>query len=149
MVDVAVVGKVLAGRLQDLMVVLERHDAFVAQPDDSGRGPARISQPIPSVGAESADVARDMVLRTLSVAASPQGSTLLRALGDRDHTTAELATLLARPRLTVWEQVNDLAQVGLAARDGVDDRVGLTPAGVAVAELIEGLSVATTEALRP
>ena len=143
--DVGMVGKLLAGRLRDLTTVLERHDAFVVRPEEGGRSAAET----PPGGGEVAAVARDLVLRMLSVAASPDGSALLRELADRDHTSAELAARLGRPRLTVWEQVNDLVQVGLAAREYGDDRVGLTPAGLTMAELIEQLVLATTGELTP
>jgi len=143
--DVEMVGKILAGRLQDLTAVLERHDAFVVRPEEGGRSAAET----PQGSGDLAAVARDMVLRMLSVAASPDGSALLRELADRDHTSAELATRFGRPRLTVWEQVNDLVQVGLAAREYGEDRVGLTQAGLTVAELIEHLVLATTGELTP
>lgn len=137
--DLDVVGKVLAGRLQDLAAVLARHDSFVVRPEAPGQhepsGP-----PDPAI---AEDIARDLVLRMLATAASPGGSALLRELADQDQTTRSLAERLGRPRLTVWEQVNDLVQVGLAGHDGGEDRVGLTPAGLTMAALIEDLVAAT------
>lgn len=141
--DPGVVGKVLAARLHDLAAVLERQDSFVVRPGLGGESDGRAGPQ------DSAVLARDLVLRMLSVAASPAGSALLRELAVQDSTTSALAARLGRPRLTVWEQVNDLVQVGLAAHASGEDRVGLTPAGSAMTELVEDLVRATEGELAP
>ncbi len=131
--DLAVVGKVLAARLRDVAAVVERADAFVVRADEGAR----------AVGADEAvegtAAAADLVLRMLAVLASPPGWALLQALSDGDRGTSDLSRQLGRPRLSVWEQVNDLVQVGLVAHEFGGDRVGLTPAGLVMVELVEQL----------
>lgn len=131
--DLAPVGASLAGRLRDIAAAVRRHDGFLVRPDES-------TTDAPAPEAVTPEVAREFVLRMLCVAASPRGADLLRELCGRELSTAQLATRLDRPRLAVWEQVNDLMQVGLVGRDGLDDRVGLTAAGSRVSELIDDLA---------
>lgn len=140
--DVGVVGKVLAGRLRDVAAVVERGDAFVVRPEEVGPagGPAE-----PEQGA----AARDLVLRMLGALASPPGWSLLQALAEGDCSTADLSSQLARPRLSVWQQVNDLVQVGLVAHEFGGDRVGLTPAGLVMVELVDELVRASSAEAAP
>lgn len=143
----APMGESLASRLRHIAMAVHRHDGFIGglpagacAASPTAGAPDPIVRPLPHerepVGPE---LAREFVLRMLGVAASPRGADLLRALAGRELSTAQLAESLARPRLTVWEQVNDLVQVGLAARDGLDDKVGLTAAGSCMNELIDEL----------
>ena len=131
--DLTVVGKVLAGRLRDVEAVVERADAFVVRAEEGIRAAG------PVQAAERTAAAQDLVLRMLAVLASPSGWAVLQALSDGDRGTADLSSQLGHPRLSVWEQVNDLVQVGLVAHEFGGDRVGLTPAGLVMVELVEQL----------
>jgi hypothetical protein len=44
----------------------------------------------------------------------------------------------------VWERINGLAAVGLAGRSHEVDTAGLTPAGRALVDLVEGAVTAAT-----
>jgi hypothetical protein len=128
------VGESLAARLRHIAAAMYRHDGFVGGSTDSVVG-----SPPPKPEPVTLELAREFVLRMLGVAASPRCADLLRELSGRELSTAQLAVLLDRPRLIVWEQVNDLVQVGLVGRDTLDDRVGLTAAGSSMTELIDDL----------
>lgn len=141
--DLAVVGKVLAGRLRDVAAVVERADAFVVRDGEGTRG-----GDLAEAG-EGRAAARELVLRMLSALANPAGWALLQALSDGDRGTADLASQLGRPRLSVWEQVNDLVQVGLVAHEFAGDRVGVTPAGLAMVELVDQLVRASSAEVAP
>lgn len=137
--DLAPAGTALAGRLRDIAASVHRHDSFAIR---EGQGIACTSAP----ETVTTELARGFVLRMLGIAASPRGADLLRELAVHDLSTAELAARLDRPRLAVWEDVNDLVQVGLVGRDGLEDRIGLTPAGTVVSSLIDELIQSVTEA---
>lgn len=137
--DLAPVGASLAGRLRDIAAAVHRHDGFLLRPDEAATD-------VPSPEAVTPVVAREFVLRMLCVAASPRGSDLLRELAGHEMSTAQLASRLGHSRLAVWEQVNDLVQVGLVGRDGLDDRVGLTAAGSCMADLFDDLAQSVVEA---
>lgn len=135
--DLAPMGESLAARLRHVAAAMHRHDAFVGGCTDPVAGlPEARTEPEPV----TVELARDFVLRMLGVAASPRGAELLRELSGRELSTTQLAASLDRPRLAVWEQVNDLVQVGLVGRDNLDDKVGLTAAGASVSALIDALA---------
>lgn len=139
-IDPAAIGEAVARRLRDLTALLHRMDSFLPEPSPS------IWDDEPQSAEGEVDAARDAVLRMLTAAARPSGAALLRILSGGDLTTSALAARLGRPRLTVWEDVNDLLHVGLASHLAESDRVGLTAGGQAMAHLIEQLVAATREA---
>lgn len=137
--DLAPLGASLALRLRDISAAVHRYDGFVVRP---GAAAADVDPP----AAVTPELAREFVLRMLCVAASPRGADLLRELCGQELSTGQLASRLGRPRLAIWEQVNDLVQVGLVGRDSLDDRVGLTAAGSSLTGLIDDLALRVTEA---
>ncbi len=140
--DPAALGKALAGRLGEVRAALERHAAFVFAPGEEPPGPA--------LGPGEAEAAaREFVLRALRTAADPVNDRLLRRLAEGQATLAELAALVGLPRLAVWERVNDLVQAGLAVRSLEGDRTGLSPAGQALATLVEEAARAAAGGERP
>lgn len=136
--DPAQVGRGLGLRLRDLAAALERYDGFAFRPATEE----------PAGGAGDADVDRAataLVLRALRVTSDPDGWRILSRLAGGDATTAEVAAMLSCPRMVAWEQVNDLLQAGLVARDLDGDRLGLTEAGRGVVDLVRGLAEAAAE----
>jgi DNA-binding IclR family transcriptional regulator len=55
-----------------------------------------------------------------------------------DTALGELCVETGLPRLAVWERLNGLVAAGLAGRRHEDDTAGLTPAGTALVDLVEG-----------
>ncbi len=131
--DLAPLGASLAVRLAHIATAVHRYDGFV------GGSLNAVAEPSPPE-LVTPELAREFVLRMLGVAASPRGADLLRELSGGELSTTQLALRLDRPRLGVWEQVNDLVQVGLVGHENVDDRVGLTAAGQCMSELIDDLA---------
>ena len=74
-----------------------------------------------------ADVGRELVLRALRVGADGINFTILTHLREEDAVPLpRLARLTALPHFTLSERVNDLVQVGLAARILEEDAVQAT-----------------------
>lgn len=141
-VDPELVGKGLGARLAALATALERYDAFAFRPGEHSAPPG-------GPGDQDADeAALALVLRAVRAASDPQGWQVLDLLARGDATTAQVAAVLATPRVVAWEQVNDLVQVGLVGRELDGDRLGLTEAGMGVVELIRELAVAAARAVR-
>lgn len=135
----------LALRLRDLVRMLDRLDRL-----ESGSGAWLTSQRPEDLAAAS----QEMTLRALRLAADPTNFALLgRLAAGVALTTAELEAATGLGRLTLGERLNDLVQVGLAARSVDTDQVQATQAGAALAGLISSISQATAqrlaEALQP
>ena len=139
MIDPELIGRGLARRLQQLMAAFERYDSFVFRPG----APA---EAIASLADEARPAAQALVLRALRCCGDNSSWQIMERLASGDATSGELSVLLRCPRLTAWEQVNELVQAGLAARELDGDRVGLTPAGQGMVELVGAL---TEAAARP
>jgi hypothetical protein len=140
-VDPAVVGKVLAARMADIAAAAARYDAFAfserpgPDPDDAAAG-------------DPALVARDLALAALRAAGDPLSYAMLQRMAGGDTALADLGAATGLPRLAVWERINGLVAVGLAGRRHEDDSAGLTPAGQALVDLVEG-AVATAVGEEP
>jgi hypothetical protein len=128
----------LAARLADVETAIERYRAFSFQPDDAAPAAAMAEE-------DTLQAARELVLRALAAASDPLNHRIMRRLAEGDAALADLAPVCSLPRIAVWERVNDLVQVGLAARALEGDRAGLTPAGLAVVELVDEVARETTE----
>ena len=129
----------LALRLRDLARMLDRLDRL-----ESGTGTWLASQ----ADGDFAAAAIDMTLRALRGAADPTNFAILAFLSR--HTTAPMAELEGAAglgRLALAERVNDLVQVGLAARNIDTDQVQGTAAGAALVGLINSMSEAAAKTL--
>lgn len=129
----------LALRLRDIARTLDRLDRL-----ESGTGEWLTAQD----DAALAGAAREMTLRALRAAADPTNFALLSFLAA--HTSAPLGELeraSGRGRLALNERLNDLIQVGLAARNIDTDQVQGTAAGAALVGLIESIGEATAKKL--
>jgi hypothetical protein len=141
-IDPDVIGRGIGARLRQLGAALRRYDAFVFRPgvDAGPAAPPEDGQPA---------AARAQVLRALRACADASGWQILARLAGGDATSGELGTLLRCPRLTAWDQVNELVQAGLAARDLETDAVGLTAAGRGMVDLVEALTASAAAASGP
>lgn len=136
--DPSLVAKGLSSRLADIEAARQRYVSFAFTPGDDAAADGSAADDAPAL-------ARELVLRTLGTLADPVNDRMVRRLADGDATVRELAALLGLPDVAVWERVNDLVQVG-ATRHAVDgDRVGLTGAGMALAELVAELTARVAE----
>lgn len=115
----------LAARLADVQAVYQRSNSFVRIP-----GPATSVAETSTQGA-----ARELLLRLCRTVGVADNAALLELLADGDCLRAELEQRTGRSALVLWEQVNELVQVGLARHDLSSGRVGLTAAGVALTDL--------------
>ena len=139
-VDPAVVGKALAARLADIASAAARYDAFAFVEPPGAGGSRRDDDPAD----DPALRARDLVLAALRSAGDPLSYAMLRRMAAGDAPLADLSTVTGLPRLAIWERINGLVAVGLAGRRHEDDTAGLTAAGVALVELVEGAVTAAT-----
>ncbi len=135
----------LAFRLRDLARMLDRLDRL-----EAGTGEWLSTQS----EADLIEAATDMTLRAFRVAADPMNFAILKHLCE--HTSVPMADLeqtIGLVRLALNERVNDLVQVGLAARNIDTDHVQGTTAGAALVGLIVSISQTTAkkliEALQP
>lgn len=137
-VDPAVLGRALAARLADIAAAAARYDAF-----------AFTERPAPDPAADAAGdpalVVRDLALAALRAAGDPLSYSLLRRMAGGDAALADLCVTTGLPRLAVWERLNGLVAAGLAGRRHEDDSAGLTPAGAALVELVEGAVAAACD----
>ena len=141
----AELSSALASRLRDLARLADRLDRL-----ESGTG-AWLAQ---QAEADWRAAAEEMTLRALRATADPMNFTILRFLSAQSSTPfAELEAITGLGRLALSERVNDLIQVGLAARHIDTDHAQGTAAGAALVNLINSISAATAtrleEALRP
>jgi len=129
----------LAMRLRDIARLMDRLDRL-----ESGTGEWLASQK----NGELSSAATEMTLRALRLASDPMNFSILVFLSA--HTSSPLADLekgIGLGRLAMIERVNDLVQVGLAARNIDTDQVQGTAAGAAVVGLINSISDATAKRL--
>lgn len=127
--DASVVGKALGARLREIEAAVDRYGAFAFRPGDAAPPPALRD-------GEAGEAARELVLRALRTAGDPLNFRLLAWLSEGDASLEELAGTAGVARLVLWERLSDLVQGGLAVRSLEGDRAGLTPAGLAVVELV-------------
>jgi hypothetical protein len=137
-VDPARLGKVLAARLADIAAAAARYDSFAysERPPD---GAEKMG------GGDPALAIRDLALAALRAAGDPVTYVMLRRMAAGDTPLADLGAATGLPRLAVWERINGLVAAGLAGRRHEDDSAGLTPAGLALVDLVEGAVSAATE----
>ncbi len=129
----------LALRLRDIARLLDRLDRL-----ESGTGRWLETQHNGAL----AEAATEMTLRALRAAADPTNFAILTFLSA--HTAAPVAELEKASglgRLALAERLNDLVQVGLAARNIDTDQVQGTAAGGALVGLIQSIGEATAKRL--
>ncbi|MCS6911089.1 MAG: hypothetical protein NZM11_11085, partial [Anaerolineales bacterium] len=125
--------------LRDLARMADRLDRL-----ESGTGHWLASQD----EAALREAATDMALRALRAAADPTNFAILKFLAA--HTSspiAELERAIGLGRLALSERVNDLVQVGLAARNIDTDHVQITAGGTALVRLIGDIGTVTAKSL--
>lgn len=130
MVDTEIVGSGLGSRLVDVLVAMERHEAFVFGGDNR---PATLSN-------DGGVVARDFVLRALSTMADSVNYRLMLHLAEADAPLGDLCDHVGLGRAAVWERVNDLVQVGLVGRELERDLVGLSGSGQELVKFVEAVT---------
>lgn len=129
----------LAMRLRDIARLMDRLDRL-----ESGTGEWAASLK----NGELKSASTEMTLRALRVASDPTNFALLNFLSTHESaSTANLEKCVGMGRLALIERVNDLVQVGLAARNIDTDQIQNTAAGAAVVELMNSISDATAKKL--
>ncbi len=122
----------LAARLRDALDAAVRLASFSFE--ENGPPPPEL------IDGQESGVARDFVLRAVAGASDPSNHRLLVAAHAEEEaggvTVERLCELLELPRLAITERVNELIQLGLAARDLKRDTVVCRPAGAALTELL-------------
>lgn len=122
--DLDSLAAAVAGRVRAVGAAVRRLDGLA--PDGSA-----------DAGEATAADRRELALRMLRSAGRPDLDLLLRALEQGPQRTATLAELSGRGRLSLWESVADLIQVGLVTHDADRDEVCITSAGLAMLELVQ------------
>jgi DNA-binding IclR family transcriptional regulator len=118
-------------RFRLLALAIDREDRFVAGPEEGG---AKTVGPGPDV--ERA--AEELVLRSLRVGTEAVNLSILRELSKEVTTSfSDLLDATGLDRLTLGERVNDLIQVGLAAKDVETRSVSGTPAAAGLLGFID------------
>lgn len=121
----------LAGRLYSLVTALDRLDRLES---GSGTWLADFDSP------ELTEAATELTLRALRTIAEPTNFMLLEALAAGDsHSLSYLIETTGLGRLVLSERLNDLVQVGLAARLIDTDHAQITSAGAGAVRLVEAL----------
>lgn len=129
-IDPAILGKALGARLAEVRATMARYDTFAYRPGEPGRGE-------PEQGGDAEAAARDFVLVALAAAADPVSFKLLARMAGGDTSLVELGAATGLPRVAVWERLATLVAAGLAGRSLEADTAGLTPAGAALAALVD------------
>lgn len=130
--EISAIAGGLAGRLRSLATMLDRLDRLES---GSGAWLATFEED------ELPEAATELALRALRTVAGPDNFVLLRALATRDSCSiGQLMEITGSGRLALSEQLNDLVQVGLAARLIDTDHAQITAAGASMVRLIERLS---------
>ena len=130
----------LAMRLRDLARLTDRLDRL-----ESGTGGWLSSQK----DGDWKSAATDITLRALRAAADPINFSILTFLSAQPSAPfAELEKAVGLGRLALTERVNDLVQVGLAARNIDTDQVQGTAGGAALVGLINSIGEATAKRLQ-
>jgi hypothetical protein len=132
MFDTDTVGSGLGSRLVDVLVAMERHEAFVFGGDNR---PATASS-------DGGVVARDFVLRALSTMADSVNYRIMLRLAEADAPLGDLCGHVGLGRAAVWERVNDLVQAGLVGRELERDLVGLSGPGQELLKFVEAVTSA-------
>ncbi len=133
--DPSIIGRALAERLAQIEAAARRFDAFAFEPE--AEPPPEALGPGERLGAT-----RDLLLRVLAVASDPLSYAMLLRLVEGDAPLGELAALVRLPRLSAWERVNDLVQVGLVRRSLERDAAGLTEMGRTLVVAVEAAAEA-------
>ena len=130
-----------AMRLRDIARMMDRLDRL-----ESGTGEWMAS--LNASRGEIKSASTEMTLRALRVVSDPTNFALLSFLATHESApTASLEKSVNIGRLALIERVNDLIQVGLAARNIDTDQIQNTAAGAAVVGLINSISEATEKKL--
>ncbi|MHB8340855.1 MAG: hypothetical protein ACYDB7_06725 [Mycobacteriales bacterium] len=144
--DLRGIANSLATRIREIAAAQERSSSFVRSPAGGaaleGSGGGDLTSPSGLTAA-----ARDLVVRLCRTLGVPANVELLALLAASDRGDAELAGQTGLDALVLWERVNELIQVGLARRDLSAGRVGLTSAGVGIAEIGQLLLAAVEQQL--
>lgn len=118
-------------RFRLIALAIDREDRFVAGPEEGG---AETVAPGPDV--ERA--AEELVLRSLRVGTETVNLSIVRELSKEVTTSfSDLLDATGLDRLTLGERVNDLIQVGLAAKDVETRSVSGTPAAAGLLSFID------------
>ena len=133
----------LADRLRTLLLTMDRLDRLETAGELAGwldreRAAGRLPEH-----------ARELFLRALRVAADPTNFMVLAALDPLD--SVDLVELMRRTktgRVAASERVNDLVQVGLAAREMVGDQIRCTALAEGLVALVEEVAGETGKQLR-
>lgn len=119
----------LWSRFRDVVLALRRLQDFnFAAEGPEGRFTERWLEALAKDDAAQASVSRELVLRAFRAGAEAVNFQILSELRDEEPVAlARLAEVTGLPPFTVSERVNDLVQVGLAARVLEQDAVRATP----------------------
>ena len=120
-------------RFRLIALVIDREDRFVAGPEE---GEPTIDVPKHDHDMERA--AEELVMRSMRVGTETVNLSILRELSKEVTTSvSDLMGVTGLDRLTLGERVNDLIQVGLAAKDVETRSVSGTPAATGLLSLID------------
>jgi hypothetical protein len=135
--DTDVVAEGLWRRLRDVVLAERRLERFAFA--EQATAPDRLVA-LAHDAAALTELAQDVTLRALAVAADGGNYRVLAALGGEPRPLDQLSRGLGLPPLAVSERVAALAQVGLAARDLERDDVAGTPAGRGLVALVDTIA---------
>ena len=130
----------LAARLRSIALALDRLDRL-----ESGTGDWRAAFP----DGELPQAATELTLRAFHTASDASNYHILRHLAEGESTAVSaLIEATEMGRLALSERLNDLVQVGLAARLIDTDHAQLTAAGAALYQLFDAVSQTVIENFR-
>jgi len=134
----------VADRVRCLLLALDRQDRLESAAAFVGWLPRQTAEP-----AAMQQISRELLLRALRVGADPANFRILQTLDPLEPIEMpQIMECSGLHRVAASERVHDLVQVGLAAREMINDQVRGTPLGRALVQLVERAAGIAGESLR-
>lgn len=121
-------GTSLESTIKEVIRVMDRYSSFAFQSSQKTTNKMAV--------ASAVDV-RDFILRILQRVGDPINYSILNKLVDCQSSIEELMELVSLERLSVWERINDLLQMGLVSRSLEMNLITLTQSGHLFVQLVE------------
>ncbi len=121
-------GNSMAKTIKEITMVMDRYDSFAFQTSQQTTDQRATASVV--------DV-RDFILRTMQRVGDPINYSILNKLAISQASIEQLSEVVSLDRLSVWERINDLLQLGLISRSLEMNLVTLTKLGHLFVQLVE------------
>lgn len=121
-------GASIEKTIREITRVMDRYSSFAFQPTQQTTNDM--------VVASSVDI-RDFILRAFQRVGDPINYSILNKLAAQESSVEDLAVLASLDKLSTWERINDLLQIGLVSRSLERNLITLTQSGHLFVQLVE------------